>query len=94
MTRLADVFDIFLHLPSLGKAQADGSAHITTINKRHVIQRVAPWDQPNNSQLVKAPLQVVGIRVTHLQRCNKWGHSLHTRALRRKSVLFDCLSTL
>jgi hypothetical protein len=31
MTRLLDVFDIFFHLSSLGKAQADGSAHITTI---------------------------------------------------------------
>jgi hypothetical protein len=30
MTRLLDIFDILFHLSSLGKAQADGSAHVTT----------------------------------------------------------------
>jgi hypothetical protein len=29
MTRLLDVFDIFFHLSTLGKAQTDDSAHIT-----------------------------------------------------------------
>jgi hypothetical protein len=52
MTRLLDVFDIFFHLSSLGKAQADGSAYATTVYKRHVIQRVALWNQSNHSQLV------------------------------------------
>lgn len=52
MTRLLDVFDIFFHLSSLGKAQTDDSAHTTTVYKRHLVQRAALGNQSNHSQLV------------------------------------------
>ena len=50
MTRLLGIFDIFSHLSSLGEAQTDDSAHIATINKRHVIQHVALWNESHYSQ--------------------------------------------
>jgi hypothetical protein len=52
MTRLLGIFDIFFHLSSLGKAQADGSARIATINKCQAIKRVALGNQSNHSHLV------------------------------------------
>ena len=52
MTRLLDVFDIFFNLSSFGKTQTNGSAHITTVYKRHEIKCVALWNKANHSQLI------------------------------------------
>ena len=65
MTRLLVVFDIFFHVSSLGVAQNDHSAYITTIYKSDVTQSIAVGNQPNHSQLV-AVMTLIDLNISFM----------------------------
>ena len=52
ITRLGVVFNIVFDLSAFGVAKADDSTCLATINKCHVVQTVAFWDESDHAKFV------------------------------------------